>query len=1026
MKILYYNDLKYTKVKKQFNRVVSYLEDDNFSSAEVKKMQNTGFYRAKLDYENRLLFKIATFNDDTYIVLLEVIYNHDYEKSRFLRGAIFDESKLLGLNTVEEVTEEHIEKLGFVNSKNNKFHLLDKVISFDDTQQNILKTKTPLVIIGSAGSGKTVLTLEKMKTLKGDVLYITLSSYLVENSAKLYFSDNYENTKQEVDFLNFKEYLESTKIIKGTEVDYVQFNSWLQIRKHAYKIKDTYKLYEEIKGVITGFDITKRYLSRDEYFGLGVKQSIFLKEERKSVYDIFEKYIEFLEKENLYDINIVSHDWLEIIEQKYDFIVIDEVQDFTNIQLFSILKSLKDEDNFVLCGDSNQIVHPNFFSWTNVKRMFYEHSLSKSKISVLKTNYRNSIDVTNISNRLLNIKNSRFGSIDKESTYLIDALEDKHGEVAFYKLDDKIGKSFNSKTVLSTKFAVIVMTDAEKAQARKHFKTPLLFSIHEAKGLEYDNIILLNFISNNHKEFNEIVDGVDSSLIESTEIKFSRAKDKSDKSLDAYKFYINSLYVGFTRAVDNLYILENNKKHELLKLLKLVESKDVNLQQQKSSIDDWKKEARKLELQGKQQQADEIKASILGVEKPTWDVITPDKLEKLKEEALDKNNFNKKAKDKLFAYSLIYNQTEIIDLLIELKYNKARNFDKEFGSLKRKHYYEYSSNKIKSIQNKVDRYGVEFRDEFNLTPLLASIYFGDSTKIKFLLESGAKVDVVDNIGRTPYRLVLKRILQDKGGSFAYNELIPKLKSSSITIKVEDRLVKIANHKMEFFLLQLFMNEQDAIIGDKYEYESDGVKATDITYVVQYYNENILQDFRKKNTYISSILSKNEVSGNSKYNNKIFLRLERGFYIVNPNVEIMNDGNWVNIYELSNMHPFEIQSEEDKFNIANQNFYELLEKSLNENYDFPIAVTEVKKTIKRFEKNKAVDLQDEYRKAVIESKQRAKTSREREAKQKRKHKEEIKRDKEKVKRMKEEKKQQRLEKEERDEKVKEDTQLNLFD
>jgi predicted ribonuclease YlaK len=45
-----------------------------------------------------------------------------------------------------------------------------------------------------------------------------------------------------------------------------------------------------------------------------------------------------------------------------DFIVIDEVQDLTNAQLGLVLATLNKPGHFVLCGDSNQIVHPNFFS----------------------------------------------------------------------------------------------------------------------------------------------------------------------------------------------------------------------------------------------------------------------------------------------------------------------------------------------------------------------------------------------------------------------------------------------------------------------------------------------------------------------------------------------------------------------------------------------------------------------------------------------------------------------------------------
>jgi hypothetical protein len=41
------------------------------------------------------------------------------------------------------------------------FHVLNKVISFDDAQQAVYTTPPPFVVIGSAGSGKTALTLEK-------------------------------------------------------------------------------------------------------------------------------------------------------------------------------------------------------------------------------------------------------------------------------------------------------------------------------------------------------------------------------------------------------------------------------------------------------------------------------------------------------------------------------------------------------------------------------------------------------------------------------------------------------------------------------------------------------------------------------------------------------------------------------------------------------------------------------------------------------------------------------------------------
>jgi len=84
LETLILNELNPGKIRKPFEKVLSQLERGGFSSAEVKKMAGTDFYRAKIDYENRLLFKIGHINNKYYLLILEIIFNHAYEKSRFL------------------------------------------------------------------------------------------------------------------------------------------------------------------------------------------------------------------------------------------------------------------------------------------------------------------------------------------------------------------------------------------------------------------------------------------------------------------------------------------------------------------------------------------------------------------------------------------------------------------------------------------------------------------------------------------------------------------------------------------------------------------------------------------------------------------------------------------------------------------------------------------------------------------------------------------------------------------------------
>ncbi len=159
MKILIYRDLD-TDTIPGYAKLAGYLAAEDFGSADVKKVGDN-LYRARLDRSNRLLFSLYRHGEERYALILEYIHQHAYEKSRFLaHGATIDEDKIPSL-TVEAV--EQAPQLPYVNPGSHRFHLLDKVLSFDDDQELIYRQSPPLIVIGSAGSGKTALTLEKMK-----------------------------------------------------------------------------------------------------------------------------------------------------------------------------------------------------------------------------------------------------------------------------------------------------------------------------------------------------------------------------------------------------------------------------------------------------------------------------------------------------------------------------------------------------------------------------------------------------------------------------------------------------------------------------------------------------------------------------------------------------------------------------------------------------------------------------------------------------------------------------------------------
>src|ERR1035437_5989898 len=124
--VIYYNELDQHVVNKKYTRVLSQLQQGDFAGAEVKKMTNSNYYRARLDDKDRLLFTWVEYQGHKHLLLLELIANHEYQKSRFLRGGLLpDESQW---QTVNNDTNGTTAKLIYLNEKNSHIHALNKFI----------------------------------------------------------------------------------------------------------------------------------------------------------------------------------------------------------------------------------------------------------------------------------------------------------------------------------------------------------------------------------------------------------------------------------------------------------------------------------------------------------------------------------------------------------------------------------------------------------------------------------------------------------------------------------------------------------------------------------------------------------------------------------------------------------------------------------------------------------------------------------------------------------------------------------
>ncbi len=906
MKILEYTGLDTSNVKAGYRKVKEALARDDFRAAQVKKLVNLThgkFYRAKLDAANRLLFSIVRHGDEICALMLEVITSHNYDKSRFLRGAVIDDLKIPDIDATEAIKEA--EPLRYLHPEHTAIHLLDKPISFDDAQESVYRQKPPLIIVGSAGSGKTALMLEKLKDAEGEVLYVTHSVYLAQNARNIYYANGFEHSGQEAQFLSYLEFIESLRVPSGREATWRDFSAWFIRMQNSFKGIDAHQAFEEIRGVITASEGAA--LSRDDYRLLGIRQSIFPENERDKLYDLFEKYRQWLADEGLFDLNLVAHKW--VATPRYDFIVIDEVQDLTIAQLSLVLKMLKKRGHFLLCGDSNQIVHPNFFAWSQVKTLFWNDPklAGQQQLSVLTANFRNGTEATRISNQLLKIKHQRFGSIDRESNFLVQAVGGEKGQVVLMADKDAAKRDLDKKTKQSTRFAVLVMREEDKLEARKYFATPLLFSIHEAKGLEYDNIVLFKFVSGYRAEFNEIVDGVSKEELSVETLEYRRAKDKGDKSLEVYKFFVNAIYVALTRAIKNIYIIESDTGHRLFTLLDLASDGKVSVDASESSLEEWQKEARKLELQGKQEQAEAIRRTILKEVPPPWPIFDESRLQELLVKVFRDKVPGSKAKQQLYEYATCHDEPVLAERLSQDAQFDARGaFDDHKETIGRKSYVPYFSLHTKNILKQCEQYGIDHRLPMNQTPLMAAAAASNVPLTEALLERGADRGKTDQYGYNALHWAMRKAFYHPDYARKnFGTLYELLAPASVDVSTGERMVRLDRHLSEYFLFQTLW----VLFKSRFLRESrphyGAVDTSTILEVWANLPANVVTPERNRRQYLSSVLARNEVSRDYAYNRALFQRLSQGWYQFNPALLVRssdpdNKQGWMSVFQALNL------------------------------------------------------------------------------------------------------------------------------
>ena len=377
---------------------------------------------------------------------------------------------------------------------------------------------------------------------------------IIANSEQLYNEENIGSLDDVDEFESDSEDENENELDKGIVTDgnksgrtmievtasLFQNQIWNKISSH--KILKTMKIdpilvWQEIKSFIKGSTLSltsvNGYLSKEEYFKIGKNKAPNFTENREVIYTLFQEYQKYCNspmekgKEYFDECDLLHH--LYKHRSKFSCIIhnfyIDEVQDFTEAELYLFLSLSHCPNGNLLCGDSAQsIMRGVSFRFTDVRSLFYELDCSKihqgkvvvpEKLHYLTVNYRAHAGIVNIADSVIEL----LGRFFKDS---FDAIPKSIENVTYRNViptrkplllccdspEDMLARNqFAMDGMREIDFgahqAVIILS--KETVIPDSLKNSLVFTVLEAKGLEFNDVLLFNFFSESQVRHNSVV-----------------------------------------------------------------------------------------------------------------------------------------------------------------------------------------------------------------------------------------------------------------------------------------------------------------------------------------------------------------------------------------------------------------------------------------------------------------------------------------------------------------------------------------
>ena len=440
--------------------------------------------------------------------------------------------------------------------------------SLDKYQRKaILCDKDASLIIASAGSGKTLTIIGKIKYLieklhyqENEILCLSFTNETVNNLK--------EKLQYNVPVLTFhklainilKENHFDYRIVSSNLLEYIVNEFFLSLKYNSLFLS-CLKEYCDNKINTKKVDVLKieiiAFIHKIKCNNVDFQKLVYFKKksnDKEKIFLLFTfhvllKYIEELKSQNIIDFNdmiIYATKYIEKygIKKNIKYIIIDEYQDISLIRFQLIYEILKKTKAKIMCvGDDYQSIYG--FSGSNLSLFvnFFKYFPQGKRIDI-KYTYRNSYELINVASHFIR---KNVYQLKKKicATFLL-----KHPIVLVYYDEKDYLKTYNSLInylYLEKKTNLLVLGRYNKNISEVYQKENSLsiryLTIHASKGLEEDNVILLR-MDNSYLGFpSKIKNSYLFSLIDQHEEEILYAEER------------RLFYVALTRCRERIYIL---------------------------------------------------------------------------------------------------------------------------------------------------------------------------------------------------------------------------------------------------------------------------------------------------------------------------------------------------------------------------------------------------------------------------------------------------------------------------------------